>query len=172
MMQHYSHVKEGKEISAASNSADSDKPDKAVDLEEAPNCILRGCKGKCVLLTNYCFARMCGYGRLHFLITFADILQDHTQRLFKGCTYISPEGNKCNYPILVTQKPPICNGHIDLVGGAKRYAYAHHVCIVRLKINLCRERRKRKANAIEKQKKEKEQQQIMKKEQQEKVMNQ
>jgi len=47
---------------------------------------------------------------------FAHILQDTNQKLFKACAYNSPEGVTCTYPILYTQKPPYCNGHIDLMG--------------------------------------------------------
>lgn len=34
--------------------------------------------------------------------------------------YTSPTGVSCNYPILVGQTPPFCNGHIDLVGNKEQ----------------------------------------------------
>ena len=80
---------------------------------EKTRCKQPQCKSNCMPLTNYCYAH---------------VLNDPKQKLFSSCSYVNREnvttnnnnnvtnnyGSSCNYPVLIGQYPPLCNGHLEL----------------------------------------------------------
>lgn len=111
-MKQYEKLKQAKKVTAPArqerNRRKADIESRArVKQKEAKqprmpevDCCVDDCTMRAMRPSAYCYAH---------------VTSDPDQMLFQGCQFPNETGELCNYPILITRDPPICNGHIDLL---------------------------------------------------------
>mmetsp|Transcript_9655 Transcript_9655/g.39345 ORF Transcript_9655/g.39345 Transcript_9655/m.39345 type:complete len:364 (+) Transcript_9655:338-1429(+) len=111
-MKQYEKLKQAKKVTTPMRQ---DRARRKADIESRARVKQKEAKQPRMPEVDCCVERCTMRAMRPSAYCYAHVTSDPDQLLFQGCQFPNETGDLCNYPILITRDPPICNGHIDLL---------------------------------------------------------